>query len=317
MNQNTKFPNISDYIEAISNISGRTMYLSNIKPIFNDIGEVIFSCGRGYVDFKVYIEDRILVVRCFLSQEKLDLHYNYIKNNMIDGQILENELYVFTDDDNDKGDYYPLMILNHADEKTDSTTNSIDSVIPKPMDNNILLTEGLTIIMENNKYGFADIKGNTIIEAIYDSVSDFSEGRSIVRKDGFYGMIDRHGKLIIPAIYDEISWNDGTLAYVDTNGRHGCLDRMGKTIIPPFYDNIGEFHAGIAIVKHDSKYGYVDLSGQLIQPVIYDQATSLDSEKIAKVKIGDDIFWLQLIDGKLKRIDSLNTSTESSTLQTI
>ena len=57
--------------------------------------------------------------------------------------------------------------------------------------------------VENNKWGFADENGNTVIEYQYDKVTEFNEyGFAAVKKDGKWGSIDISGKEVIKPTYE-------------------------------------------------------------------------------------------------------------------
>lgn len=57
--------------------------------------------------------------------------------------------------------------------------------------------------MENNKWGFADKNGNTVVEAKYDKVTEFNEyGFAAVKIDGKWGAIDLSGKEVIKPTYE-------------------------------------------------------------------------------------------------------------------
>ena len=57
--------------------------------------------------------------------------------------------------------------------------------------------------VENNKWGFADKNGNTVIESQYDKVTEFNEyGFAAVKKDGKWGSIDISGKEVIKPTYE-------------------------------------------------------------------------------------------------------------------
>lgn len=271
-----KYPTITDYIEAISNIQGRLMSLTGISPIFDHNGEVVYSSSKGCVNFKVHTGGKVKTLRCFTSLEKAITHKHYAESNTLNGQFLDDELYVFMG--HDSGDYFPIMVL---DDDCDSDNKTY--TLKKHCNKNAV--EGLCAVKIDGKWGYCNNLAEVIINTKYSTVSDFSEGRAIVSVDGLFGMIDRYGNEIIPLKYDDISWNDGTLCYVDLNGKHGCMDRMGQEVVPLHYDWVGEFNSGLSIVELDSKFGYVNLQGQLVIPIIYDSATSFSEKGTAKVTL--------------------------------
>ena len=95
--------------------------------------------------------------------------------------------------------------------------------------------EGITEIVENDKFGFMDITGKVIIEPQYDNVGQFSEGLASVRP----------------------VWNEGT----------GYIDNKGQYVLAPIYLAAGRFSENLAPVKVKiqgrEKWGYINRNGDL------------------------------------------------------
>lgn len=66
-------------------------------------------------------------------------------------------------------------------------------------------SEGLIIYKKDKKYGFINLKGKVIIEAIYEEAVPFSEGLAKVKLNNKYGFINTKGQVIIPFEYDYLS----------------------------------------------------------------------------------------------------------------
>lgn len=54
----------------------------------------------------------------------------------------------------------------------------------------------LFVYRYNNKYGYADDKGNILIKEQYDKAGVFSENKAFVQKDGVWNVIDTTGKIL-------------------------------------------------------------------------------------------------------------------------
>jgi len=137
---------------------------------------------------------------------------------------------------------------------------------------------------ENNKFGYIDQKGTTIIQPEYDVAYNFNNGRAQVGNKTpddsnlfatinltphKYGVVDRSGKLIVPIKYDDIKLstsnyiavNEGryinsnyneylyTNSYSGSPGRWGLLDRNGNEIVKPKYHNFAFSGDGYASVN--------------------------------------------------------------------
>ena len=56
---------------------------------------------------------------------------------------------------------------------------------------------------QDSKYGFIDLKGNNVIDYIYDEVTEVNEyGFAAIKKDGLWGAIDKQGNVIIEPTYN-------------------------------------------------------------------------------------------------------------------
>jgi hypothetical protein len=69
----------------------------------------------------------------------------------------------------------------------------------------------LAIATKNDKQGFIDRTGKTVIPLTYDKVYPFVNGLAIVKKGDKMGYINRQNQLVIPAAYDEAyDFSEGT-----------------------------------------------------------------------------------------------------------
>ncbi len=155
-----------------------------------------------------------------------------------------------------------------------------------------IFTEGLALVAKedadgNEKCGFIDTSGKTIVPLEYDSAEPFSEGLALVMKydaDGNwkYGFIDKTGKVVVPLEYDYADSISEGLAWVgkrdtDWNRKYGFIDKSGKTVVPLEYDSVGSYSEGLAAVaKKDAdgkqKFGFIDKTGKVVVPLEYDYA---------------------------------------------
>lgn len=134
------------------------------------------------------------------------------------------------------------------------------------------LSDGMSRVTVNNKFGFIDSSGKLVINMIYDNAEDFHEGLAAISKGG--------------------QWNeDGE--YIE--GKWGFIDKTGKVIVPIIYDKVCDFNEGYAAVTKDNKLGFVNKSGDIVIPLSYGDPNHYDkfkfSEGIAIVvtgAIGDD-----------------------------
>lgn len=71
-------------------------------------------------------------------------------------------------------------------------------------------------------------------------------------------------------------------------------------MIPPKFDTINPFIREMALVRLNGKHGWIDKFGKEIIPIQFEEAASFDSEGLAKVRFGQENFF---IDRSGKRVD--------------
>lgn len=135
---------------------------------------------------------------------------------------------------------------------------------------------GLIGVKKNGKWGFIDMKGNSICPFEFHYVHDFERGFAIVTKNNRYGVIDTKGMLIISLIYDDCIILDDNLFAVKKNDQWGVVDDKKNTIIPLNYNNIHQGGEGLIAVKKNDKWGFVDYRGNIVIPYIYDYVGSFE-----------------------------------------
>ncbi len=157
-------------------------------------------------------------------------------------------------------------------------------LIPLKYDWAVRFSEGLAGISINNKYGFMDINGKEVIPFIYDWAYEFSEGLGVVGLADKYGYINKTGKEVIPLIYDYAEGFAEGLARVNLDGKWGYVDKIGNEVIPIIYDDALIFSEGLAPVTLQGKWGYINKNGKDIIPFNYNDAKPF-SDGLAPVEL--------------------------------
>lgn len=69
------------------------------------------------------------------------------------------------------------------------------------------ITEDKQIAFQKDgKWGFADLKGNILIDPVYEEAKSFSQGLAGVYQDGWWGFINEENELVIPASYTAVDY---------------------------------------------------------------------------------------------------------------
>ena len=154
--------------------------------------------------------------------------------------------------------------------------------------------EGMIMITDGNKYGFANTAGVIVVEPQYAQALNFSDGVAAVNfgtsNEPSWGYIDTQGNTVIAGSYEYAkSFSEG-LAYVEwpfddenpdlTLGSSGFIDKSGNIVIhgsgvetyiiewSGFTSYISAFKDGVAfceyIVDGETRVALINTSGQVI-----------------------------------------------------
>ena len=137
--------------------------------------------------------------------------------------------------------------------------------------------------------------------------SDFSDGLASIKLNNKYGFIDKTGKSVIPCIYDRAgSFSEG-LAYVYLNNKWGFFDKTGELVIPCIYDEADSFSEGLAPVKLNNKWGVIDKTGNMVVSCAFDDRTSIIIFKILnliRIEVENEYLFYDL-NGKFLTLSKL------------
>lgn len=142
------------------------------------------------------------------------------------------------------------------------------------------------IYEENGLWGLKNDKGDILSGAFYDNFYQFEEesNLAIVVKDEKFGFLNKSGKTVIPLIYDDAyDFKDG-FAIVKKDGKEGLINLKAELKIPFIYDEIREFDDCYS-AKLGEKYGIIDSEGNVKLALEFDSEFEEQSwKKIYSVK---------------------------------
>ena len=173
-----------------------------------------------------------------------------------------------------------------------------------------LFQNGLAAVSDGKKYGFINIKGDTVIPFIYDDIfHGFSRGLSDVTKNDSCGYINKRGEIVIPLIYTicypfkskygQVMTFDYNNFLIDRHGKiykydevnpkvklwrprnsypgsiqtltgYGRVNMRGDTVVPPIYTSTRNLSEHRYVVELKGKAGVYSDKGKLIVDPIFD-----------------------------------------------
>ena len=97
---------------------------------------------------------------------------------------------------------------NYIKITTDTQREYLDKQ-GNPIQNTSIFTENtLFAYQENGKWGFRDKEGNTVIQPVYDMVTECnSYGFAGIKQNGKWGVIDKNGNILVEPVYS-IDWEE-------------------------------------------------------------------------------------------------------------
>lgn len=187
-----QYPLISEYVEAIHSAEDNFDKLSNLRPVLDDNGNPVMSCGNFAVVFKMkdVITGRFFAVKCFIKdQERRSEHYkliaeelNYVSSPyLLHVRYLERELFVNTAGSDEEE--FPVLVM--------------DWVKGKPLDVYLKRHINDTYELQMLAYRFCKL-GAWLLSQPF-AHGDLKPDNILVREDGTLVLVDYDG-MYVPAM---------------------------------------------------------------------------------------------------------------------
>ena len=138
-------------------------------------------------------------------------------------------------------------------------------------------------IVENEKMGVIDNKGNVVIEPNYNNIqipnptkdvficSNENETKIVNAKgEEKFKNFEEVSAIQLKELATEIPYEKSVLKYKE-NGKYGIINFDGKKITKAIYNNISNlpYKEGELLVEKDGKYGVISILGKNILPIQY------------------------------------------------
>lgn len=124
------------------------------------------------------------------------------------------------------------------------------------------------LVAKDSLYGYIDNKGRVLIKPQYKDADLFSEGLAFVSNGEKYGYINLKGDTVIGFQFDENTWGNFSKGYADItiNSRSGYIDRKGEVVIPLNFEICYPFRSKIAVVMDTAhELRLVTKSGKILE----------------------------------------------------
>jgi hypothetical protein len=126
-------------------------------------------------------------------------------------------------------------------------------------------------------FGVIDSKGKTIIEPIYNQLTELENNFAMAIKDDNYGYLNLNGAIVIeikiPYTKGAINWglfNKKGYARIMSDDKFGLIDTSGNKFVPALFEDIGAVSSKLIAIKRHGKWGYCDYDTKLKIPYNFD-----------------------------------------------
>ena len=140
---------------------------------------------------------------------------------------------------------------------------------------------------KNNLYGFANTKGEVIVEPVFENLTDgqqcefWQETFLLGMQNKKLGAYNRAGQKILDFAYRDIqAFDEATLQFTTINHKMGLVRNTGEVIIPANYDKIKRLGHGVLAVYKDRKWQIRTYKNQILSAAEFDDVKSLYEKNI-------------------------------------
>lgn len=125
--------------------------------------------------------------------------------------------------------------------------------------------------LENGKYGYARMAGDTLLPAQYDEIREPhyyqqpTELHLIVRKGRYWGIVKQSNSIVLPLDYEDITDTyemGGSFAVLQKNGLYGAYCFKTGVLISAEYLSIMAYYKMVRVEISPGVFGYIDDQGR-------------------------------------------------------
>jgi WG containing repeat len=121
---------------------------------------------------------------------------------------------------------------------------------------------------KQDKCGLINLNSHAVIPPEYTDFAIYdSEGLVLLRQGKKIGWADNSGKVVIPPVYDQVNWNtknERKVVEVSIDGKLGLFDKKFQAILAPEFDKIEALENGHYLVWKQGKVGVYSRQGSML-----------------------------------------------------
>lgn len=132
--------------------------------------------------------------------------------------------------------------------------------------------EGFAYVLIQDRYGYADITGDVVIQPQFWGAGNFNCGLARVKfSTNLWGFIDKSGKIISRREFDQAFQFKQNFAVVASGNKMGYLNKYGDLPFGLIFNTAYDFNNGLAPVIYQGKANYINERGKILSSQGWDK----------------------------------------------
>lgn len=158
-----------------------------------------------------------------------------------------------------------------------------------------------SVSLDEKTRAIIDHKGDVITRFAndIDYVGVFRNGLAPARKNEKYGYINKKGDTVIEFKYLDAKEFNGGVAFATDNDADlwQCIDTQGNVVFEITSSFIVPMGHGYIQAHKEGKVGIINTKGEIVLPFIYDLILNIEQQRYVKVKLGKEYYYIDLTKG--------------------
>lgn len=165
----------------------------------------------------------------------------------------------------------------------------------------------VAVLKNGKEYSIYNANNDTTLVTKYDFVGDFKKGLSLVKQNNKYGYINTDGNLVIPLKFDSGTYfNKYGVAKVIVDKKYGIINTYGDYVFLPKYGNIDRYTNALISLgdyrnpnNEKNPFKIINVGDEVVYTKSMDKENS--TKKLVNYKLSDDGFVVGYNDAKTNK----------------